>query len=160
MINKTLLHYIIDECPLDDVQYDYHGISHWDRVAQIGEYLCRRADADKDVVMLFAYLHDSKRLPDGHNNIEHGEKASIFAQELYSQGFLSVTDKQLDKLAFACLHHSDGFITSDDITIQACWDSDRLDLWRINMIPDPAYLQTAIGKMETTIDFAKKLNGK
>jgi uncharacterized protein len=160
MINETLLRYIINECPLDDVQYDYHGISHWDRVAQIGEYLCKRADADKDVVTLFAYIHDSKRLPDGHNNTEHGKEAAVFAQELYSQGLLDISDEQLQKLSFACQHHSDGFFTSDDITIQACCDSDRLDLWRINIIPDPAYLQTFAAKTEKAITFAQKLNNK
>ena len=158
MIDQELLKKIIHECTLDDFYNDYHGISHWSRVALIGEYLAKKVSVDENVVNIFAYIHDAKRLPSGHNNINHGEKAANLAMMLYSHGALDVSRDQLDQLTFACQHHSDGFITSDDITIQACWDSDRLDMWRINMIPDPAYLQTTAAKTEEAITFARELN--
>lgn len=37
-------------------------------------------------------------------------------------------------LAYAVRHHSDGLIEAD-ITVQTCWDSDRLDLGRVGITP-------------------------
>ena len=37
-----------------------HGVGHWDRVAKFGELLYQEG-VDMDVVMAFAYLHDSQR---------------------------------------------------------------------------------------------------
>jgi hypothetical protein len=31
-------------------------------------------------------------------------------------------------------------------TVGACWDADRLHLWRIGVAPDPARLSTAAGR--------------
>ena len=41
-----------------------HGIEHWDRVAGTGELL-NVPEADMDVVLSFAYLHDVERDNDG-----------------------------------------------------------------------------------------------
>ena len=46
---------------------------------------------------------------------------------------------------------------SNDITIQSCWDSDRLDLWRAGIEPDPKYLYTETAKELKTISWAKSL---
>jgi uncharacterized protein len=37
-------------------------------------------------------------------------------------------------LAYAVRHHSDGLIEAD-VTVQTCWDADRLDLGRVGIIP-------------------------
>ncbi len=44
-------------------------------------------------------------------------------------------------LVTACRDHSDGF-TRADVTVQTCWDADRLDLGRVGMRPDPGRLCT------------------
>lgn len=158
MIKKALLQKIIGECLLDDVYEDLHGISHWTHVATLGKYLSKQI-GDNVVTTLFAYLHDCKRLPNGNGNWEHGQRAGKFAQELFLNGLLSISESQLDQLIFACQHHNNHLIDTDDVTIQACWDADRLDLWRIGAIPDINFLHTDIAKKQETIDFARKLNG-
>ena len=35
---------------------------------------------------------------------------------------------------------------SDDVTIGTCWDADRLDLGRVGIIPDEAFMSTDFGK--------------
>ena len=44
-------------------------------------------------------------------------------------------------LAYACRHHSDGRVDAD-VSVQACWDADRLDLVRVGIRPDPDRLCT------------------
>ena len=44
--------------------------------------------------------------------------------------------------------------THPDITIQTCWDADRLDLGRVGMTPDPYYLGTEAAKRRETIRWA------
>ncbi|MEO0415706.1 MAG: hypothetical protein AAF226_12240, partial [Verrucomicrobiota bacterium] len=46
---------------------------------------------------------------------------------------------------YACKWHTDQTHCSD-ITIGACWDSDRLDLGRVGLIPDSRYLNTILAK--------------
>jgi uncharacterized protein len=41
-----------------------------------------------------------------------------------------------------------------DITIQTCWDSDRLDLGRVGITPHPRRLCTEAAKRPTTIKWA------
>jgi uncharacterized protein len=48
-------------------------------------------------------------------------------------------------LVEACTGHSDGD-TEADITVQTCWDADRLDLGRVGIRPHPIYLCTAVAK--------------
>ena len=43
-----------------------HGVEHWDRVAEFGKMLYVEG-ADMDVIMAFAYLHDSERKGDGYD---------------------------------------------------------------------------------------------
>lgn len=156
-LRKELLDLITIQFKLD-IGSD-HGLSHWERVEEIGRYLVKHTKADPEVVYLFSYLHDSKRENEGHDP-EHGQRASLFIKELYNKNVspLAISLEQLNQLAFACEHHGDSEAKSDDITIQTCWDADRLDLWRIGAIPDPFFLNTVIAKKAETIDFAQKLN--
>jgi len=41
-------------------------------------------------------------------------------------------------------HTHEGY--HDDVTIQTCWDADRLDLGRVGIIPDPDRMCTGMGK--------------
>ncbi len=136
-----------------------HGINHWERVEKIGTYLAEYTKADMEVVSLFAYFHDSKRENENYDP-EHGLRSSFFIKELQSKGALNLSEKQLNQLTFACEYHNNSKIKSSNIAIQTCWDADRLDLWRVGVMPDPSLLNTVIAKQEKTIEFSWKLNNE
>lgn len=146
--NKTLIDLIISQFILDI--HSIHGIKHWRRVGEIGNYLAQQTKADIEVVDLFAYFHDAKR-ENEYDDFGHGERASIFVKELYDKKVLNVSKSQLDKLLFACEHHTNPNIKSEDITIQTCWDADRLDLWRVGIVPYKNFLNTDFAKQDKVI---------
>jgi hypothetical protein len=59
-------------------------------------------------------------------------------------------DDDFSLLITACSLHTSAR-THDDITVQACFDSDRLDLGRVGTVPDAEYLCTPVAKMQGTI---------
>jgi uncharacterized protein len=128
-----------------------HGESHWARVRENGLRLAQRSGADIQIVELFAYLHDSKRQNDGWDQ-DHGLRAAEYLQSLYGS-MLILPASKLDCLIYACAHHSDG-LTEADVTVQTCWDADRLDLGRIGVEPDPRRLCTAAARDPSVIEWA------
>ena len=50
-------------------------------------------------------------------------------------------------------YHSDGY-TDADITVQVCWDADRLDLGRVGIKPAPHRLCTASAKAVDILEAA------
>jgi uncharacterized protein len=54
-------------------------------------------------------------------------------------------------LDFACTWHTD-LAHHPDPSIGTCWDSDRLDLGRVGIIPDPAYMSTNMGRELAGLD--------
>jgi hypothetical protein len=46
---------------------------------------------------------------------------------------------------------------SDDPTIGACWDADRLNLWRLGRRPDDRLLSTDTARDPATIRWAREL---
>jgi uncharacterized protein len=128
-----------------------HGEVHWSRVCDNGLALAAQTGADSEVVRLFAYLHDSKRQSDGWD-LEHGQRAADFVKCL-ADSLLELSGAKLDLLVYACAHHSDG-LTEADVTVQTCWDADRLDLGRISIQPDPQYLCTPAAKDPSMIEWA------
>ena len=134
-----------------------HGVSHWDRVRKIGSHLVEKTDADLRVIILFSALHDACRENEGADS-EHGSRAVEYLLGLYNKGLLPVDNaRQLSQLMYACEHHNKKGAQSNDITIQTCWDADRLDLYRVGAVPDPAFLYTEAGKSPEMIDFALQL---
>lgn len=129
-----------------------HGAPHWARVMHHGVSLARQTNADVDVIRLFAVLHDSQRRHDDEDT-GHGARASEYAWLLRDDGLLQLSDEQLDLLIAACNGHSDGLIEAD-LTVQICWDSDRLDLGRVGIRPDPRYLCTQEAKRPALIERA------
>ncbi len=117
-----------------------HGEPHWKRVHENGLRLAKLTGANSRVVEAFAFVHDSCRFSDNFDP-EHGARAGEFASELVANGNLLLEPSELDVLVMACRYHSDG-CTAEDITIGTCWDADRLDLGRVGLRPDPAYLCT------------------
>jgi len=146
---KPILITILHQYTLE--QNGIHGVSHWARVLQNGLLICEETAADLDVVSLFAILHDSRRQNDGYDP-DHGPRAAEFAQTLGAET-LGLDDRQLRLLIRACEGHTHERF-HEDITIQTCWDSDRLDLGRIGVIPDPERLGTDIAQRQETIDWA------
>lgn len=149
-INSTLLDLIVRQFRLD-INGD-HGISHWRRVYKIGDYLAKETGADPAILGFFAYLHDAKKENDVYDH-KHGQKACFLAMVLHTKGVIPLSKEQIDKLAFACKHHDNGTIKSEDITIQTCWDADRLDLWRVGVIPNKEFLNTDFAKKDEVIEF-------
>ena len=116
-----------------------HGVPHWARVRANGLHLAATTGANRNVVELFAFLHDARREHDGTDH-DHGARAARLARELNGELF-SLTGGELTLLEWACREHSSGQLEAD-ITVQTCWDADRLDLGRVGIHPHPARLCT------------------
>jgi uncharacterized protein len=120
-----------------------HGIAHWQRVLNHGlDIAAETQGADAQVVLFFALFHDSMRLNDGHDP-DYGRRGSALAHEL--AGVLPLEPRQLEHLTAACDGHTDGLV-SDDPTVGACWDADRLDLPRVGIQPDTRFLSIAAAR--------------
>ncbi len=128
-----------------------HGISHWTRVHENGLWLAELTGANPRIVELFAYLHDAKRINDGRDP-GHGQRAAQFAHTLQGS-VICLSDEDLERLVYACTYHTAG-LTKADITVQTCWDADRLDLGRVGIRPQARYLCTAAARDPETIQRA------
>ena len=128
-----------------------HGVAHWARVLENGLRLSKETDANIEVVQLFAVLHDSRR----QNEVtdpDHGPRAAEFAMALRGSIF-DLGDHEFRLLYKACHGHTHER-THPDVTIQTCWDSDRLDLGRVGITPHPTRLCTKFAKRPETIKWA------
>jgi uncharacterized protein len=128
-----------------------HGVSHWARVRINGLKLASVTGANRQVVELFAFLHDSCRLNDGSDR-EHGWRAARFAKSLLGT-HIFLHDQEIDLLLQACGGHTVSD-THHSITVQTCWDADRLDLGRVGIIPDPMRLCTTAAQDRDMIKWA------
>ena len=155
-MTRALLHAILSgyALPRDGI----HGLRHWARVQENGHRLSRLTGADPHVVDLFALFHDCRRVNEGTDR-KHGLRGGELARVLRDRGTLEVSIPQLDLLHYACTHHTGGKVDGD-ITIQTCWDADRLDLGRVGITPDPRYLCTPAAKDPAMIDWAEERSGR
>lgn len=117
----------------------YHGVIHWARVLENGLRVAETTGADLEVVRLFSLFHDSRRINE-YQDDDHGLRGGEFA---YSRrgSLVHLDDARFDLLFEACRLHTDGH-TEGEITLQACWDADRLDLGRVGIRPRPERLCT------------------
>ena len=136
-----------------------HGAPHWARVRSNGLVLAGKTGASRRVVALFAFLHDACRRGDGRDP-RHGQRAGAWVERLRGDGLVRLSDEEAGLLAFACRHHSDGLLEAD-LTVQTCWDADRLDLGRVGKRPDPGRLCTPAARDRTLIEraFRRSLRG-
>lgn len=133
-----------------------HGVPHWSRVWFHGWRLARSVDVDPAILAWFAYLHDSQRHND-HSDPLHGSRAADFALQLRKDGIiLELSPSDFERLCEAMRLHSDGH-TEGDTAVRACWDADRLDLWRVGIKPDPRYLCTDHGKRSSVRQRANQM---
>src|SRR3954471_16336201 len=128
-----------------------HGVAHWARVLENGLRLAEETGADIQVVELFAVLHDSRRISEAIDP-DHGLRAAEFAPTLRGHLF-DLPEHEFRLLHRACAGHTHER-THPDVTIQTCWDADRLDLGRVGITPHPRYLCTEVAKRPATIRWA------
>ena len=128
-----------------------HGLSHWARVRENGLRLAETSGADPLLVELFALLHDSKRHSDLLDR-RHGQRSAKFVRSLQGS-FFDLPAPDLELLTYAIAYHSDG-LTEAHVTVQTCWDADRLDLGRVGIQPKARYLCTDAAKDPEIIAWA------
>ena len=151
MVSSELISTILQEYALSP--RGTHGVPHWARVLENGRRLARVTGARIQVVELFAVFHDAKRENEGWDS-GHGSRGAELAGRLRGTHFeLSPGDFQL--LHIACSDHTRG-ITAGDITLQTCWDADRLDLGRVGISLEIQYLCTNAAKDSAVIAWADK----
>ena len=149
LISSSLINVIKDQFPLS--HDGLHGVDHWVRVLANGKRLAERTGALISVVELFSLFHDARRFNEGYDP-EHGIRGAAFAMELRGNWF-DVSDHEMNLFVNACELHSTGEIDAD-VTIQTCWDADRLDLGRVGIVPDPRYLCTNAAKDRELLKWA------
>jgi uncharacterized protein len=123
--------------------HSIHGPEHWRRVKRNGLLIAKQSGAIVEVVRLFAVFHDSRREHDGWDTT-HGECGAEYAAGQRGKLF-DISNEHFELLRYACIWHTHGQL-SDDPTIGTCWDADRLDLVRLDRVPDPEYMSTAFGR--------------
>jgi uncharacterized protein len=128
-----------------------HGMSHWRRVERNGLWLAQHCGADTAVVRLFAAFHDSQRIDDDEDPL-HGSRAARYLDAMRIR-VACLDEARFGLLLEACAAHSEGERHSDP-TIGACWDADRLDLWRVGIEPEARYLSTQAAREIVRLDRA------
>jgi len=138
---RLILHSLLEEyiLPWDGD----HGVAHWARVFENGLRLAEQTGADVQIVRLFAVLHDSRRVNEA-TDPDHGPRAAEFARTLRGR-FFDLPDHEFRLLHRACAGHTHER-THPDVTVQICWDADRLDLGRVGITPHPSRLCTGAAK--------------
>lgn len=120
-----------------------HGPDHWARVERNGIHLARCLGLNDLIVRLFAVLHDSMRENES-GDPGHGRRAAHYAATIRDD-LPSLNQESFELLHYACECHTHYRHAASEI-VGICWDADRLDLGRVGMVPDPAYMNTAEAK--------------
>ncbi len=91
--------------------------------------------ADTSVIEYFSFLHDSRRINE-NSDPGHRKRAAEFAFSL-RDSYVDLSDTSFSFLVTtACEDHTHEQ-HHDDVTVQACWDADRLNLGRVGILPEP-----------------------
>lgn len=127
-----------------------HGVDHWRAVGATAASLADVLDMgaadeaaarpDRELLLLFALLHDSQRVDDGRD-LEHGPRAAVFFDELRDSGLIRLEDDRAATLREAIRDHTGG-TRSEQPTIAVCWDADRLLIHRVGFVPDARFCST------------------
>lgn len=146
-----------------------HGPSHWRAVGAVAAELAGVLDAappadakptpgpDRDLLLLFALLHDAKREDDGRD-LQHGPRAALLLDELRAEDVIAVDDLRAAVLREALHDHTNGTLSSDP-TIGTCWDADRLLIGRVGMTPDARFCSTHEGRRRAIAGELPALDG-
>jgi uncharacterized protein len=150
MVTAVLVKMVIDQHALKGA-HSIHFVDHWARVLENGRKLAPLTGARLDVVELFAVFHDAGRQSDG-NDYNHGVRGAAVASLMHGQ-YYDLDQEGLDLLMLACKEHTDGKVEAD-VTVQTCWDADRLDLGRAGLVPAQKRLCTLAAKDASVIEWA------
>lgn len=118
-----------------------HGLDHWMTVMKTGQEIVKTNGGDYTVATLFGIFHDCCRLTD-QKDPEHGARAAEYLNILE----IDLTAHQHDLLYHALINHSVKDIISNEPSIGACWDADKLDLTRVGIIPEYEAMSTKEGR--------------
>lgn len=136
---------------------ELHGPAHWRSVALAGAKICRSLpESDLMTVLLFAITHDACRISDDEDP-EHGYRAADSLDGLLGSWADDLTPWRRELLTEACRFHADGQ-PADDPTIGACWDADRLCLWRGDTEPAQSLMSTGPGMSRSLILWARDMH--
>jgi uncharacterized protein len=133
--------------------YGMHGFPHWIRVRENGLRLAEITGASSTIVEYFSFFHDICRWDNG-SDLEHGKRAAEYITSL-DVSLFTLSAKDLELLKYACANHTKGMVRGD-ITVQTCWDADRLDLGRVGINPDRRHLCTEAAKRQDILDWANQ----
>jgi len=147
ILTKELMKMIRDQYILD--WHGTHGIQHWLRVRRNGLALCNAHGGSRAFIELFSVLHDCKRLDDGRD-LDHGKRAAEYMEIIRNDIDKILAAEEFDDLKYAVEHHTTGLHTGN-LNAQICWDSDRLDIGRVDIILDKYYLNTESAKDDSFI---------
>lgn len=128
-----------------------HGLGHWARVYANGLKLAAATGADTRVVELFALFHDSRRRNE-NSDPEHGPRGALLAEQVQGT-LLQMDNDSFQLLLTACRLHTMAR-THEEITVQTCFDADRLDLARTGTTVDPHFLCTETARDPKIIAWA------
>lgn len=127
-----------------------HGVDHWRAVGATAASLADVLDMtveddpaarpDRELLLLFALLHDACRLDDGRD-LEHGPRAALLLDELRESGLIGLDDGRGAVLREAIHDHTNGTL-SDQPTVAVCWDADRLLIHRVGFTPKARFCST------------------
>ncbi len=130
-----------------------HGVTHWARVAENGRRLADLTGAHRDIVTLFAYLHDACRASEDWDP-ERGPRSAQLAAR-WRGTYFDLSRQNFDLLYTACAAQGDGLLEGD-ITLQTCWDADRLDIGRVGVTVIPSRLCTPAARDPEMIEWASR----
>ena len=130
-----------------------HGSAHWARVRENGLRLAESTGARRDVVELFAFLHDARRRNESIDD-GHGARGAGLARALRGDAF-EIDEAGMALLVEACTAHTDG-VLAEDPTLGTCWDADRLDLPRCGITPAPDRLSTEAARDPVVREWARR----
>lgn len=125
-----------------------HGIDHWTRVLQNGIILCdKNPNLNKNIIIAFSFFHDVGRTREDDEPIHGYNGGRRLLKYKYK---INLTKEEIDKCYEACVDHTHTRHHKDP-QIAACWDADRLDLYRVGVMPDVDYLNLEESKEEDII---------
>ena len=139
-----------------------HGEEHWKAVAITGLAIARQTPgADPAFIVAFAQLHDLMRENDGRDP-EHGERAARLFKALCKDPGLDAfppAGKRAQEMRYALSRHNTGTRRAEgrDVNVGICWDADRLNLWRVGIEPDPAFLTTPAARTDEMRDYSRRV---
>ena len=145
LILRVLAQYSLDTMGI-------HGTAHWMRVRRNGLIIAQKNGADARIVELFALFHDCQRIGEGWDE-SHGVRGAELAYRFWRDGLFELNSEDFELLHYTCCYHTGGGNQPENPTIEACWDADRLDLWRVGIRPLPYKLCSPIARNPELIEW-------